>query len=163
MKRCAIFFLLAALFLPGCGGTPGGTGVGARILQELAKSHGKEFLVETVKWTVLGGLSGLLVAVGLFFGLRAIGGFRWEWRHAKWFRVLTLLWLLLAIPFCTGTVGFFEGMWRGTRIVLERSHLGTDVFPKIGNAASLSMAYLHLLVPRMTETNSLSIPPATIL
>lgn len=151
MKRGAIssHILAAALILSGCGGTPGGAGIGSRILQELAKSHGTQFLIETVKWTVLGALGGLLLAVVLFLVLRKLGAFRWEWRHAKWFRWLTLAWLLIATPFCTGTVGFFEGMWRGSRIVLHESHLGVDVFPKIGDAASLCLAYLHLLVPRL--------------
>jgi len=158
MKWCRLFqFLFAAvcLLLCGCAGRWGG-GTTNRIVEEILKSHGKEFIWETTKWTVLGAVLGLIVALAAFFGLRALGAYRWEWKHARWMRVLTLVTMLALCTLFAGTIGFFHGVWRGTDVVLHKSQLATEVFPRIGEVAADVMAIVHLYGTDLTEPESVA-------
>lgn len=125
-----------AVFLRGAGIMTGGLLCsGCRWIQELNKhpmvetflDYAPGFIWSLSKWSVGGGIAGLLLAVVVFFALRAVGGFRWKWRYAGYFRLLALVLILLATVIIGILIGANEGLYRGLRQAADSKQMQEDL------------------------------------
>lgn len=107
-----------------------------------------------VKWTLLGGMAGLAVAIGGYFLLKRLGAYDWQWRHARWFRWLTLAVMIPSCPVLGASVGFFQGVLRGAEYVLREGPLATRVFPVVGNAGAEILLCIHVVVRKLPDAAS---------
>lgn len=144
--------ILIATVISGCG-IPEGEGVVGDILREAARTQIVSAFGEILKWTVLGFLSGAILAVGGYFLIRALGGYRWQWRHAVWFRRLTLVLLLSVCPLLLGQAGCAQGQLNGAEVVLRDSQVGKDLLPKAGEFG----ADLLIVIDWFTLTSELGV------
>jgi hypothetical protein len=100
---------------------------------------------------VIGGLGGVVLAVTAFLTLRKTRALRWEWRHAKWFRLLTLVFWLVVCPILLAKAGMAEGILRGSERILQQSWLGRVGFPAIGSQCADLVFSVHLSAPRWAK------------
>lgn len=122
-----------------------------QVVSELGATQAHQFLFISIKWAVLGGLLGLLLAILAIIAFKKFGWYRSGWRFAGWIR--WPLWILTVVA-CVGLVGsagFFVGVIRGSEHVLLRSQLATKVFPEVGDALADGVAAAQLF---LAETNA---------
>lgn len=135
----------ATLLLAGCG--PGSTlGVALDVVKE---SHAADLVVDLTAGAVIGGVAGLVVGLVAFFALRALGGYRWEWRHAGWLRGLTGLLMALGGAAAGATAGAAQGALVGVEVVLREGQLATKVFPVVGDAGADLLLTLDAVGPKL--------------
>lgn len=139
---------------------------GAQVFLEVIKSSGITLARVTIGWILLSVLSGLLLALAAYFLLRWIGGYRWDWRGARWFRLLTFLLMILLLPLFFGIVGFYEGLYRGAERVLTTGKLAEEVYPLVGRAGADALAVTYLLAQqasdRPSEITAIRLPEAEL-
>lgn len=82
------------------------------------------------------------MALLLYWAVARGGGWRWEWKHATWFRVLSALWILVGFGLVGAWAGFCEGGLRGTERVVRDSQLRTEGLDRAGRLAAFAMAWL---------------------
>jgi hypothetical protein len=107
-----------------------------------------------LKWTVGCGLVALPIALITFFALLKVGGFRWKWKHAKYFRALTGLLIVLITVSFGALIGLNEGVYRGLRDVVNSAKLKEELRPVGGPGADVVGA-LYIIVAR-TPTEALT-------
>ncbi len=101
-------------------------------------------------WGVVFAVLGMLATVGAFLGLRAVGGYRWGWRHAKWFRLAVLVLMLVILPPLFGVAGALHGAyWVAARILTE-SDAANDLYAKVGGVGADVIAAAYVLGPQLT-------------
>lgn len=93
-------------------------------------------------WTVLGILAGLALAVVLYFALDRAGAWKLEWSHAKWLRVLAVLWLLGSFAVVGSSMGGCEGSLRAARNTLDLAEVRAGVLHSAAAAVSGALAQL---------------------
>lgn len=126
----------------------------ASVMNEILKSRVDILAGSTLFYGIVGAVIGAVLGVILFFGVRAVGGFKLEWVHAKWLRVLTFLIYLGGCATLAGGLGALHGSKKGMESVVVEGHLGKEVFPTV---ASTSAQFLY------TMDLSLNMTPADLL
>lgn len=114
------------------------------ILTELGRTQAAGFLLDVVKWTLLGALCGVLIAVcacALFSRLQWYD-LRWRFGGAVRWTLFSATILISAVLF--GLAGFWSGAISGSERVVTRSRLATDVFPAIADVLADGMAWVQL-------------------
>jgi hypothetical protein len=110
------------------------------------------FSVGTVLlWGLWFAALGLLAAVGVFFALRALKGYRWGWRHATWFRVATLTLMLIALPPLFGIAGALEGAYTAVERALTETDTASDLYLIVGGVGADVIAAVYVLGPQLSE------------
>jgi hypothetical protein len=104
-----------------------------------------------VKWIFLGGVAGLVIGIGGYFLLKKLGAYDWQWRASRWFRWATFAMMLLVCPLLFAAAGFFEGVLRGSEMLLREGPLATRVFPVLGNAGADAFMAIHLLARKLPD------------
>ena len=140
---------LGAVAMTSCGG-----GTSGDILREVLGAQIHVLLWESTALSVIGLLLGAGLGVLSYFALRWMGAYRWEWRHARWFRGLTVVVNASLLAFTLGSVGMLEGGLQGGEAVLRRSQLATHVFPMAGGAAADVLASVYEAAPIAVEDPS---------
>lgn len=114
------------------------------ILRELGRSQASGLVLDIVKWTFLGALLGVVLAVLACVLFSRLGWYDVRWRFTRGLRwtVFVLTLVLSAILF--GLAGLWSGAIDGSERVLSRSQLATDVFPKIADAIADAMAWVQV-------------------
>ncbi|MHB0999442.1 MAG: hypothetical protein ACYC27_09370 [Armatimonadota bacterium] len=107
-----------------------------------------------VFWTVLGGLLGLLLGLLVFIKIRALGGYRLEWRYAVWLRVLTGVLMVGCTIVCGTMIGFYDGVWRGVQKVAVQGDLGTQVMPRVDGYGAQFIAGVYSMCPSVDGTEN---------
>lgn len=98
-----------------------------------------------IAWrTALGGGLGLLLGLAALFGLRAAGALRWDWRHARWVRVLAGVAVVLGFAGAGAGLGFWQGTLRGAQTLIGEGQLASEVLPVVGDAGSAMLAGLYV-------------------
>jgi hypothetical protein len=152
MKRSLALNLLAlTLLVASPAALYAGDDIGRLVLDEIGRSRAGAILWQIVKWVALGAFAGIALGVVAFFLIRALGGYRWQWRNAKWFRLLTFLLLLFLCPILLGTAGCMEGIGRGSEIALRESQIGTDLLPQAGAYGADLVVMLYLIAPQLDQ------------
>jgi len=125
----------------------------AKVLLEFGRSQVTGFVFDALKWTLIGAMLGVFLAVLACVIFSKLGWYRLEWRFARGLRwtIFTLTVVLSAIFF--SLVGFWSGAIAGTERVLLKSRLATDVFPKVGEAIADGMAWVQIRASSANSTN----------
>jgi len=122
-----------------------------QIFDEIVASQAHQLVFISAKWTVLGGVLGLVVAILAMIAFRKLGWYRSGWRFECWVR--WTLWIL-SIASCAGlvaTAGFFVGVIRGSEHVMLNSQLATKVFPLVSDALADGVAGVQVY---LSDTNT---------
>lgn len=131
----------------------------ALILLEFGRSQATGFVLDMVKWTLLGALFGVLVAVLACVVFSRMGWYDIRMRFARGLRwtVFTLIVLLSASLF--GVAGFWSGAIQGSERVLSKSQLATGVFPKIAEVIADGIAWVQIRAtqPENAGTNEINL------
>ncbi len=129
------------------------------IIRELVRSQTGGVVVDLVKWTLLGALLGIAVAVVGCFVFSRMGWYDLRVRFARGLRwtVFTLTVLLSAVLF--SMAGFWSGALSGSERVLSKSQLATEVFPKIADVIADGMAWIQVRAaqPENLGTNEMTL------
>jgi hypothetical protein len=125
----------------------------AKVLLEFGRSQMTGFIVDALKWTLLGALVGVFLAVLACIIFSRLGWYQLDWRFARGLRwtIFTLTVMLSAILF--SLAGFWSGAIAGTERVLLRSQLATDVLPRIGEVIADGMAWVQIRASSVNNTN----------
>lgn len=132
---------LLGLFMTGCSSASGSF---HSVLRELLKSQSHVLFGHLIGWGMMGGFIGMIFSLVLFFMLRAVGAYTWEWKHAKWFRLLTAILLVGAGTVLGGFIGAGQGALSGGEVVLRKSQLAEDVFPIASDYGAEMLARVYL-------------------
>jgi hypothetical protein len=124
-----------------------------RILEELARSQAKEVLFELVLWSTLGAVAGILLAVGAYYAYRGVGWYQSQWKHARWVRRTAAVLTALVCAGLIGMAGFWHGVFCGSKQVLAKSQIATELLPVVGDAVAEGVVVLDEM---MTFENGLS-------
>jgi len=146
--------LLPLLFEAGCGSGGGGGALPWKPVLAL----GGYLTYSAALWSVLGALFGLGASLFLYRALSRLGGYRWDWAHAGWFRFANASLLLLLSPLIFLAVGFFEGLHRGAQRALTENEWITGTYPAVGAAGADAVAAACLMAARAAEAGGR--PPA---
>jgi len=123
------------------------------ILRELGRSQATGFVFDVAKWTLLGALLGMVVAL-----LACVLFSRLGWYHVPWRRARAFRWTLFGLTgvlsaFLFGFAGFWSGAVQGSERVLSKSQLATDLFPRIADAIADGMAWIQIRAAGPGNTN----------
>ncbi len=143
MKYTSKLVILSFFTLGGCSNSEPGN----KILYEIIKASAGQFFFQTIAWTILFAIAGIVSACLFFFMLYAIGGYRWDWKPAKWFRGATLVLMIILFSFFFGSAGFFEGILQGGEKVLVHSKIAKRVYPAVGKTGADLIATIYLAAP----------------
>src|SRR5262245_55294944 len=124
-----------------------------KVLLEFGRSQVTGFVLDALKWTLIGALVGVFLAVLACITFSRLGWYDLQWRFARGLRwsIFTLTVLLSAVLF--GLAGVWSGAIAGTERVLLKSQLATDVFPKVGEAIADGMAWVQIRATSGNNTN----------
>ena len=129
------------------------------VVRELGRSQTAGFLLDSVKWTLLGALCGVLFSVAACVVFSRMGWYDLRMRFARGLRwtVFTAIVLLSTVLFAMA--GFWTGAMRGSERVLSKSQLSTEVFPKIADVIADGMAWIQVraTLPENAGTNEVSL------
>ena len=92
-------------------------------LREVLQTRLHVLAWDSALWCVIGALLGLALGLAAFFGLRALGAYQWQWRHAKWFRMIAGVTTVACVAGCTAGMGSLAGSAVGSETVLRESQL----------------------------------------
>lgn len=123
------------------------------VLRELTRTQASGFLLELVKWTLLGASAGVLLATLGCFIFSRLGWYDLRARYARGLRWTIFALTIVLAGFFFGTAGLWQGAVRGSERVLTQSQLTTGVFPEIANALADGMAWVQLQATLSGETN----------
>ena len=143
MKVASKLAIFSCVVLGGCANTE----TGNQILYEMLKASAGQLFFKTILWSIGFAVTGGLLACLLFFTLNAIGGYRSNWKHAKWLRgaILVLMTILFFVFF--GVAGFFEGILQGSETILLQSELAKRVYPAVGKTGADLIASIYIVTP----------------
>ncbi|MHB9130356.1 MAG: hypothetical protein ACYDBB_04585 [Armatimonadota bacterium] len=99
-------------------------------------------------WAILGGVVGLLLGLCSFFTIRALGGYRLEWKGATWLRVLVGVLTVAVAVICGGITGFQEGIWRAVQRVALQGKMSEQLQPQIGQYGAMLIAGVYVGCPQ---------------
>lgn len=135
--------LLLLMTLPGCAAP-----------QWLTMTWGiiRVCLGAVIVWTLLFGVLGLLAAFGVFFLLRAMRGYQWGWPPAKWFRLFTLILMILALPVLFGMIGALQGAYFAAEKVLTECKPVKELYTVVGSVAADAIAAVYIVTPQLSNT-----------
>lgn len=141
--RCLAVVIVLASAPAGCTRVP----KGATVLGEIVKASSFTFARVAFGTILLFGFIGIVLASSAYFLIRRLGGYRWDWPAAKWFRIAMLILMLVLVPVLLATLGFYEGLYRGGERVLTTGKLPVEVYPQVGHAGAdiVAGAYFTLL------------------
>ncbi|HEX5221719.1 MAG TPA: hypothetical protein VFZ59_19295 [Verrucomicrobiae bacterium] len=124
-----------------------------KVLWEFGRSQMTGFIFDVLKWTLLGAVVGVIVAVLACIIFSRLGWYHLEWRFARGLRwtIFTVTVVLSAILF--SLIGFWSGAIAGTERVLLKSQLATEVFPKVGEVIADGMAWVQIRASSANNTN----------
>jgi hypothetical protein len=108
-------------------------------------------VVTVLLWGLGSATLGVLAAAGVFFGLRAIKGYRWGWRHARWFRLATLALTLLALPPLFAIAGALQGTYTVADRILTESDAAHDLYALVGGVGADVVATVYVLGPQLSD------------
>lgn len=146
MRRLSI--LPVFVLLAGCGGgNPSSKWA-------LAREVGGELLRDGIVWTAIGTCAGLVLGVAAHFFLQLIGGLRWDWPPARFFRWLSLAITALVFASFVGAAGFTEGLLRSTDWALQESSVAAEYSPALGSVGADFVGALYFVVPRLTASSA---------
>lgn len=141
---------LGALGLSGC--APGGF-AGA-----VLSSHFLDLLFAVVIYVIGGGLAGLVIGTGLFLGVRRCGGYAWDWRHARWVRLLTGILVALAAATSGAAYGACLGVVSGTKSFLKEGKQIHEALTKAGEPLADLCCYLIVVSERESARSAAATP-----
>jgi hypothetical protein len=129
------------------------------IIRELGRSQTAGFVLDLVKWTILGAILGALLAILACVLFSRPGWYDLRVRFARGLRwtVFTAIVLLSTVLFAMA--GFWSGALSGSERVLSKSQLATDVFPKIADVIAEGMAWIQV---RATQPENISTNEMTL-
>lgn len=107
-----------------------------------------ELLWLPVKWTLLGGLLGLLIGILAFVFINRFGGYRLEHKTGVWLRVLVGIVTIIGSSVFGLYGGFYEGLIKAVEVVGENKALQEKANPYIGHAGALLIAGLYTACPK---------------
>lgn len=102
-------------------------------------------------WAIAFAALGVCAAVGAFFALRAIKGYRWGWRHARWFRLATLVVMLITLPPLFGVAGVLQGAYSVAVGVLTESGAANDLYAAVGGVGADVIAAVYVVGPQLGD------------
>ena len=105
--------------------------MGEDFIKAILDSQLEIILGRIVLWLLIGAAVGGGVGLALFFGLSRAS----VWPQARWLRVLTAVWLFVALAFVGGWIGGCEGGYRGIEHSATEGALRTKVLRQIGRAS----------------------------
>ena len=151
MHVCQLPVLFAAADLSSASNSQ--SGWVAKVLLEFGRAQVTGFIFDALKWTLLGALVGVVVAVLACILFSRLGWYHLEWRFARGLRwtIFALTVVLSAVLF--SLVGFWSGAIAGTERVLLKSQLATDVFPRVGEVIADGMAWVQIRASSANNTN----------
>jgi hypothetical protein len=129
------------------------------ILQEILKSQAHVVAGLFVLWLLIGIGGGLLLGGGAGLALSKLGAMRLEWKHARWLRALSVLWLVGSFGFLGGALGGCEGTLRGTERVVRQSQVRTEGLRRAGEYVSASVVYLDFAIRGHEERKDIALRP----
>lgn len=146
MNRHSLFSLavLATLILGASGCASVDDDLAGKVFEEILDSN-VSGLAWAMAWrSLVFGVLGLLLGLGVFFGLRHIQAFRLSWEHAKWVRGVTGALYVLAFAGTGAYLGFWKGAIVGSEEMILEGQIGKDVLPIAGDAGSLMIASIYV-------------------
>jgi hypothetical protein len=121
---------------------------------------GGALLFSAALWGALGALAGIILSLMCFFLFRAVGAYRWEWRHAGVFRGLNLAWMIATGMLLVAAIGAVQGARWGLEHQLRNGALGREVMPKLGELLTDASALVVFHVPgKNGEEPGIGFPP----
>jgi hypothetical protein len=108
-------------------------------------------LATVLLWSLVFAGLGLVAAVAGFFALRAASGYRWGWRHARWFRLATLVLMVVVLPPLFGLAGALQGMYTAADRVLTESEAANGLYAAVGSVGADAIAAVYVIGPELSE------------
>jgi hypothetical protein len=142
VRASRLLALLPLLLVAGCSGVPPWLTLTWDIIRFSAAT--------IILWGLLFALLGVFAAVGVFFTLRAVKGYRWGWRHARWFRLATLTLMLVALPPLFGVAGALQGAYTAACRILTESGAFSDVYAAVGSVGADVIAAVYVVSPQLS-------------
>ena len=115
----------------------------------LAKAPGT--LWTLFKWCSLGVLGGIIVAVIIFFLLKALGAFQWHKKFRKLMLAGVFLVYILALPVLGAFAGLFQGYYEGIYDLFRDSVYSQESLPELGEGGADLMAIMYFAIPEVVE------------
>jgi len=135
--------LLPLVALSGCSGVP----LWLRLPWDVLR-----FSVVTILfWALLFAALGTAAAVGLFLAVRAMRGYQWGWRHAKWFRLAVLILMIIAFPLLFAVAGALQGAYVAADRILTDADSVKDVYAAVGSVGADVIGAVYVLSPQVRD------------
>lgn len=117
------------------------------MLQEILKSQAHFLVGSILLWTAIGAVAGLALGILIYFACARAGAFALDWRHAKWLRAASAVFLTGALALLAASMGGCEGTLRGVERVVDKSQFRTEGLDRVAalGAAGTLWLDLHLL------------------
>lgn len=128
----------------------------SKIIIEIINADFGMFFWEAVKWVLLVGVSGMILAVVLFLVFRFAGLYKDSENSAPLFRVLILIMMFILCAVFSALTGFFEGVYRGAEKMLHHGAYAQKTFLEAGNAGADIIAALYIQAPGAAESGETS-------
>lgn len=127
------------------------------ILREFGRSQATGFVLDVVKWTLLGALLGIVLGVVSCFVFSRLGWYDVRWRFARGLRWSVFILTLVLSAMLFALVGTWSGAISGSARVLLHSQLATDVFPKLADTIADGMAWVQVQADLNGDTSSIEV------
>ncbi len=127
------------------------------ILREFGRSQATGFVLDVVKWTLLGALLGIVLGVVSCFVFSRLGWYDVRWRFTRGLRWSVFILTLVLSAMLFALVGTWSGAISGSARVLLHSQLATDVFPKLADTIADGMAWVQVQADLNGDTSSVEV------
>jgi hypothetical protein len=99
-----------------------------------------------ILWTIVGAVSGLVVGVVASALTAKMGGFAHDWKHAIWFRIVSVLFIVLGFGALGGLIGLWQGALSGLDEALREGPFQTEVLLRAGRAGASGLTRIDVFL-----------------
>lgn len=115
------------------------------------ETHFLDILLSTLAYLIVGGVVGWGIGVVGYFLVKALGGYAWEWKWAKWFRRGVALLIMLTTALAGATAGGCIGLAKGVESFLAEGEQVHAALVTAGEPMADMSVYMLIVSERQAE------------